>query len=192
MAEIILLSIISYIGTNIDDMIINTLFFASVEKRSDICSIVLGKYLGIGALALLSILGSFGLSFLPAQYVACLGLVPILLGVKETIRNIRGEEETPAAGEKSGLCLLWPVVLVTVANGADNIGVYVPLFAGFTRVQYIIFVAVFACMIAAWCAAGYALSKIPLLNSKINRHKKVVVPTIYILLGIYITSRSFV
>lgn len=54
MVETLILSITSFVGTNIDDMFINTLFFAEAETKSDSKTIVFGKYLGI--LIFLSIL----------------------------------------------------------------------------------------------------------------------------------------
>lgn len=57
--ETLILSITSFIGTNIDDMFINTLFFSEAETKADGKRIICGKYLGIGTLIILSILGAY-------------------------------------------------------------------------------------------------------------------------------------
>lgn len=43
--------------------------------------IVIGQYLGIGALTTISIIGALGVSLIPHEYVGLLGLVPIYLGI---------------------------------------------------------------------------------------------------------------
>ena len=186
MLEIFILSITSFISTNIDDIIIDAFFFSTAVKY-DIRNIVIGKYLGIGTLIVLSFIISIGLGFLPVQYIGYLGLIPIGLGIKEIIGNIcEKNRDEQVAGLSKSTNILWNVYLVTIANGADNIGVYIPLFTGFSAVQYVIFLVIYALMVALWCFLGYKASKICFLNNKITMYKKIIVPVVYILLGIYI------
>lgn len=72
------------------------------------------------------------LSFLPQQYIGLLELIPIRLGIKEIVCNFKRKstDESDEQTQKAG-GLVWSVLFVTVANGADNIGVYIPLFAGY-------------------------------------------------------------
>jgi len=76
---------------------------------------------------------------------------------------------------------------VTLANGGDNLGVYIPLFA--TTPQVIVnYVLVFAVMTAVWCALGYLAVNNPLIGSQIRRHGHVLLPVVLIALGLYILS----
>lgn len=191
MLEIFILSITSFLGTNIDDMIINTFFFSSAKSKKEIRSIILGKYIGIGLLVLVSVLVSLGLGFLPMKYIGYLGLIPIALGIKEIISNYKKDDDEDSKTENiKGSDLIWNVALVTIANGADNIGVYIPLFAGFSFIEYAIFCGVFLLLIALWCVLGQQIAKLPSLKNMIDRYKKVIVPSIYILLGLYILLKS--
>lgn len=54
MIETIIAGIMSFVGTNIDDIFINTLFFAQADTKRKIQSVVIGKYLGSGSLMLLT------------------------------------------------------------------------------------------------------------------------------------------
>lgn len=63
MIETLLSGAAAFVGTNIDDMFINMLFFTEADTKAEVRSVVIGKYLGIGALVLLSVLGAFGLQF---------------------------------------------------------------------------------------------------------------------------------
>lgn len=135
----IISGIISFIGTNIDDILIDTIFFTEADTKQKIRGAVLGKYLGIGTLILLSVLGAFGLSFLPKEYTRFLGLIPIGLGIGEWLSHMKnsenGDGDVPA--KKSAVFVL-NVTIVTISNGADNIGIYIPLFAGFDARQLFI------------------------------------------------------
>ena len=151
MVETFILSITSFVGTNIDDIFINTLFFTEAKTKADNRNIVIGKYLGIGALILLSVLGAFGLQFLPQQYIGYLGFVPIGLGIKEIIVAIKSRkadkaDEAEETAQKSAN-KVWNTALITMANGADNIGVYIPLFAGFAVWQILLAIYIFTSLL---------------------------------------------
>lgn len=194
MLEIVIAAIISFIGTNIDDIFINTLFFAQADTQHKIRSVIIGKYFGMGTLVLLSLLGAYGLQFVPQQYIGLLGLIPIVLGVRELIKaqrakRVSAKEKLENQSEPSrGMAL--NVALVTMANGADNIGVYIPLFASYSVVQMLAVVAIFALMIALWCVLGKKLADMPFLRSFLLKYKHIIVPAVFIFLGIYIFARS--
>ncbi|MBQ8638967.1 MAG: cadmium resistance transporter [Lachnospiraceae bacterium] len=190
--ETLILSITSFVGTNIDDMFINTLFFSEAETGADRNCIVCGKYLGTGILVLLSILGAFGLQFLPQRFIGCLGLIPIGLGVKEIIGSLKskGIDEADEDAEKSTNRVI-NTALITMANGADNIGVYIPLFAGFAVWQILLTVCVFFVFIAVWCFLGKALADLPVLRNLLSKYKTVIVPIVYIALGGYILLKNY-
>lgn len=194
MVETFILSITSFVGTNIDDIFINTLFFTEAKTKADNRNIVIGKYLGIGALILLSVLGAFGLQFLPQQYIGYLGLVPIGLGIKEIIVAIKSRkadkaDEAEETAQKSANKVL-NTALITMANGADNIGVYIPLFAGFAVWQTLLAIGVFLILIAVWCLLGKLLANLPVVKNVIEKYKTVIVPIVYIALGVYILLKN--
>lgn len=192
MIETLILSVTSFVGTNIDDMFINTLFFSEAETEADSKSVVCGKYLGIGTLIILSILGAFGLQFLPQHYICYLGLVPICLGIKEIISNAKSKENGEVNDNvKRSTNKVINTALITMANGADNIGVYIPLFAGFAVWQIVLAVCVFFVLIAIWCFLGKALADLPVIRNLLNRYKTVVVPVVYIALGLYILLKNY-
>lgn len=186
MIETLILSITSFIGTNIDDMFIDVLFFSQAKSRDDIRSIFIGKYLGIGALVLVSIFGAFGLQFLPQNYIRYLGIIPIGLGIKEIINNLKHNEEETSNQKRKVTGMLFNVILVTIVNGADNIGVYIPLFAGFQAWQIVVMVCVFVILIAVWCWLGKIMAELPVLRKFMVKYKELIVPVVFIGLGIYI------
>jgi phage major head subunit gpT-like protein len=61
----------------------------------------------------------------------------------------RNEEPSPVVASGLG-----SVAAVTIANGADNISVYTPLFHTLGIADSLNTIAVFAALVAVWCAAG--------------------------------------
>lgn len=189
--ETILTSVASFAATNMDDIFIDTILFAQAEKKRDVRAIVMGKYVGIGFLVIVSFLGAYFLKAVPQIYIRLLGVIPIFIGIRQWFdaQKDDGGEETVDSGRRS--CgMTASVALITIANGADNIGVYIPLFASFSAGQMMILCAVFAFMIALWCVWAKRISDLPLLNKFLVRYKHILVPIVLVLLGIYILMQK--
>lgn len=180
MIEAIISAVMAFIGTNIDDIFLLTIFFANAKTKHESHSVWLGQYLGVFALYLISVFGAVGLSFLPEKYISFLGILPILLGVKAIFE--REEEQADSSISSKAFA----VMLVTIANGADNLGVYIPLFSSFAWWQTAVAGGIFVLMIAIFCFLGKKLASLSFLRSFLFRRKRIVVPLILIALGIYI------
>jgi cadmium resistance protein CadD (predicted permease) len=80
---------------------------------------------------------------------------------------------------------------VTIANGGDNIGIYVPLFANRTLMGLGITLIVFFTMIAVWCWIANSLSRHRAIAQFISMcYGDRIVPFVLIGLGIYILVES--
>ena len=82
------------------------------------------------------------------------------------------------------------VFLVTIANGADNIGVYIPLFTTLNSLELIVTIIIFLLLIALWCFAGERLTNIPTIKHTIQKYKNIIVPVVFIVIGIFIIVES--
>jgi cadmium resistance protein CadD (predicted permease) len=169
---------------------IGTALIAMVLDRKPIKSMIKGLicypvFMGTWILIIISILSAQGLKWIPVEYIRFLGFIPIALGLRGFL-NKHDEDGNPPDSDSSRL--IWNVTIVTVANGADNLGVYIPLFAGFSWYQVLVFEAVFLVMIAVWCAFGYRISNVESYKNTIAKYKKAIVPLVYMILGIYILN----
>ena len=99
-----------------------------------------------------------------------------LLGLRAWKNREEGEDPTSAVGVLS-------TALLTIANGGDNLGVYIPLFAGYTAGTLAATAAVFALLCGLWCLLGVKLTLLPRVQAIIGRWKGVLVPVVLILLG---------
>ncbi len=79
---------------------------------------------------------------------------------------------------------------VTLANGGDNIGVYVPLFAARPAAQTVLLLATFAVLLVVWTFAGYALARRSALAGWLRRISGAVTPWVLIGLGLAILAEA--
>lgn len=176
----------SFAVTNIDDLLILSIYFATPQVR--IFQVIAGQYLGIVALIVVSLAGIVAGTFLDARYIAWLGVVPILLGLKGLYHLYKNNtDKDDASAAQSGMALsIISVATVTIANGGDNIGVYAPLFARVGLQTTILYAVVFLIMTGAWCALGHYAGRRRLVRNIFERYGKVILPFFLILLGLWI------
>jgi cadmium resistance transport/sequestration family protein len=188
----------AFSATNIDDIVILTLFFSQVNAAFRRRHIVVGQYLGFGTLVLASLPGFFGSFMVPQPWIGLLGIVPIALGVG---RLLNGEDEESEGEEeprepKNSLFTsfvspqTYSVAAVTVVNGSDNIGIYVPLFASSTWESLLVILGVFFSLVGVWCYAAYQLTRLPAIAALLTRYGNYLVPFVLIGLGVLILVES--
>jgi cadmium resistance protein CadD (predicted permease) len=174
-----------FAGTNVDDIIVLTVLFLSARAtgRPRPWQIWAGQYAGITVLVLVSALAALGLTVVPDRWVPLLGLVPIALGVRGLIAAVRrrddGDEPVVAGNAVA-------VAGVTIANGADNIAVYTPLFRTLGPADSVVTVVVFAVLVALWCAAASWLGSHRRVIAFTRRWGRWLVPLVFIAIGVVI------
>ncbi len=178
-------SAVAFASTNVDDIFVLLGFFADPAFRAR--QVVLGQYLGIGTLVAVSLVCSLIALVIPPAYIGLLGLLPIGIGVKKLWEARRGpEDDAEGAPPAPGTHKILSVAAVTVANGGDNIGVYVPMFATQTLDETLVLLAVFAAMTALWCLVAHALVSHRALGAPIRRYGHLLLPWVLIGIGIAI------
>lgn len=142
-----------FAATNIDDIVVLTvLFLASTRGALPGWKVVAGQYLGFIALVAISVVAAAGLTIVPDEWVGFLGLIPLAIGVYGLIRTLRrrGDDDDDDEGAIRAGGLLG-VAGITIANGADNISLYTPVFRTNPIPDTIITIVVFLVLVAVWC-----------------------------------------
>lgn len=78
------------------------------------------------------------------------------------------------------------VAAVTLANGGDNIGVYVPVFTTTGAGGLLTYALIFLILVALWCVAGYVLARRPLVARALSRWGHILLPIVLIGIGMII------
>lgn len=182
--------------TNIDDILLLSAFFADRALRPR--AVVIGQFVGIGVLTAVSAAAALLALAIPEGWVGLLGLAPLALGIRglhalwrsqnateseepERLQALERQAQSPTRAQ-------WmAVALVTMANGGDNLGVYIPLFS--RELAWVpVYGVVFAVMTALWCAIGHWLVHHPLLGTRIRKYGHLALPFVLIGLGLHILS----
>jgi cadmium resistance protein CadD (predicted permease) len=175
--EEVFLGVGIFASTNIDDIFLTIAFFADSRLRRS--AIILGKFLGIGALTLLSTIAAAGSLVVSPEWIALLGFVPLGLGLHALWSARRaalvtedgdGIENAPTAF----LAQVGAVAGVTAAN------------EDFSAIP--VFIVVFAFMTLLWCLAGKSLVSHPRLIGSMRSLSRRLLPYVLIVLGVSILS----
>lgn len=157
----------AFAATNLDDIVVLSLFFSQINTCFRHRHIVIGQYLGFSALVVASLPSFFGKFILPASWIGLLGIVPIMIGISRLLNQETDDGENPNSPEPSEVwwCnFLSPqtygVAAVTIANGGDNISIYMPMFATSRWDSLLVILTVFFVMVGVWCYAAYCLTQV--------------------------------
>jgi cadmium resistance transport/sequestration family protein len=184
----------AFMATNVDDIIILMLFFSQTNSSFRRQHVVAGQYLGFIALVIASLPGFFGGLMIPPAWIGLLGILPIAIGISSLINNQEDEPEIQTVSDfsttKSFLIAIAPqtykVAAVTFANGGDNIGIYVPLFASSNLAELAVICLTFWVLIGIWCYVAYRLTRHKAIAKILTEYGKRIVPFVLIGLGIFI------
>lgn len=189
----ILTSVLQAIGlfaaTNIDDIIVLSLFFArGAGQRGTTARILAGQYLGFAGILVAAILVTTGAgAFLPPAAIPYFGLIPLGLGLWAAWEAWRGDgdddDEAKVAGKEVGV---GAVAGVTFANGGDNIGVYTPVFLSVEPLAVVAYCVIFLALVAVLVALARFVATRPPIAEVLERFEHILFPIVLIGLGIVI------
>jgi len=177
--------------TNVDDIVVLSLFFGrSAGQHGAPTRIVTGQYLGFTAILAITVAAAYGATFLPESAIAYLGLLPLALGLwgawQAWKHHRQGDSGDQQPGNKQDGPKALQVAAVTFANGSDNIGVYLPVFAKAGAAGITVYIAVFLVLVGVWCAVGRYFAARPAVAKVIGRWGHILHPLVLITLGLFI------
>ncbi|OBQ37186.1 MAG: transporter [Anabaena sp. CRKS33] len=202
LANVFIQGIIAFTVTNIDDMIILLLLFSQSDSNFRKRHIFIGQYLGFLSIIILSLPGFLGGLFIQREWLGLLGILPIVIGVKQLINQQTESTEFqtvnpdfpqllhPNPTWSFFLSILHPntykVAAITIANSGDNISIYIPLFAGQDFVSLAIIIAVFLAMVGLGYGIAYLLTSQVTIGYILSRYGRAMIPFILMALGLFI------
>jgi cadmium resistance protein CadD (predicted permease) len=185
--SVIGLAIILFATTNVDDIFVLLTFLSERGVRTG--HVIVGQYLGITALLLISIVGSLVSLLLAPDHIGFLGLLPLLIGLKKVL-DLRRRPQTSKLEKTAGVGTVLAVAGVTIANGGDNIAAYVPVFATRSAIDITVIAIVFVALVAVWITFAHWLVNHPTFGAPIRRYGHFVTPLVLIILGVLIMREA--
>ncbi|WP_101652784.1 cadmium resistance transporter [Brevibacterium ihuae] len=178
-----------FMATNIDDIIVLSLFFArGAGQRGTTARILAGQYLGFAGILGAAVLVTLGAeAFLPPEVIPYFGFIPLALGLWAAWEAWRGggddDDDAKVAGKNVAV---WTVAGVTFANGGDNIGVYVPVFLSVGPAATVAYCIVFLVLVAVLVLLAKFVATRPPIAEVLERWEHILFPIVLIGLGIAI------
>ncbi|MEH2421350.1 MAG: cadmium resistance transporter [Nostoc sp.] len=201
-----LIGISAAFATTFDDNLYLTAFFGKVNRSFRPKHIVLGEFLGFTTLVCASLPGFFGGLIIPSTWIGLLGLLPIAIGISnlisrkeeaETVQAVSVDLTPTKSGHKKKSLLAtirdpqtYRVSAVTIANGGNNIGIYVPLFASSNLPSLGVILCACYFSVGVWCLLSYNLTRNPLMTPVLTRYGRKIFPFVLIYLGLSILIKS--
>ncbi|KAK6351240.1 hypothetical protein TWF718_004410 [Orbilia javanica] len=186
----------TFVVTNIDDLFVLVTFFteSSVNKNLTPLLITVGQYVGFTVIITISMIGFAVAQAIPSEPIGFLGLLPILLGVWKVLELLfpsdPEDEEEEQNIKAAGLKCVMKVAGITIMNGGDNIGTYVPLFSQVERVEIAVYIVTYYILLGVWCLLAFLILKQRHILAIAQKYAGLVVPLLYIGLGIFIIIKS--
>ncbi|MEI2579204.1 cadmium resistance transporter [Scytonema sp. PRP1] len=203
----LILGISAAFATTFDDNIYLTAFFGKVNHVFRPKHIIIGEFVGFTALVLASLPGFFGGLVLPEAWIGLLGILPIVIGISnlmsrdddgDTIQDVSVDFRHTVKSRRHKKSLFatlrdpqtYRVSAVTIANGGNNIGIYVPLFATTNLPSLGVILCVCYFTVGVWCLLSYNLTRNPLMAPLMARYGRKIFPFVLIWLGFSIMMKS--
>ncbi|OBT60722.1 hypothetical protein VE03_09786 [Pseudogymnoascus sp. 23342-1-I1] len=188
---------LTFILTNIDDAFVLVTFFAesATSKNLTPLKITLGQYLGFTVIVIVSLIGFAVAVAIPSEPIGFLGLLPILLGAWRLFdllfpKKDDAEEEESESQRIANARSVFKVAGITIMNGGDNIGTYIPLFSQAEGAEVAVYVVVYYILLGIWCLIAFLIMKQKHILRIAEKYASFIIPFLYLGLGIYIVVTS--
>lgn len=187
----VLTGITAYISTSIDYLVILMIIFGTVGRQKR-WQVYLGDLVGTAVLVAASLICAFVLKLVPEEWVlGLLGLIPIFMGVRLLIAGEDDDDSVVESRLNRGGSVVLSVAVITIATcGADNIGIYVPMFAQMNWPSILTVLVTFLVMLTLFCFIGYIIGRLPVISTILEKWGSLVTAIVYIGLGIFILVES--
>jgi cadmium resistance transport/sequestration family protein len=180
----IIAAMITYIATSIDEIPVLFMLYTKAGNRGKGKNITISYFIGTFLLIALGLLGAFGLGQIPQQWIIGLfGLVPFALGIKILFLGEDEDEEKAVTSASKYKTLGIQVFAITIGLGADDLGVYIPLFTTITGWEIVQIILVFAFGTALLCYISYQLTQINRLTRYIQKYERFILGVVFVVIG---------
>lgn len=184
MLQLVVLSVAAFASANLDDIFLLTAWLGDPKLRPS--QVYAGQFIGFGVLALASAVCATLFIRVSGHYLAFLGILPILLGVRRLWMSWKGVPEEPSPDHHA--LKIMTVATVTIVNGTDDLAVFVPLLAKAGILALPLVMTVFFVMTGLWCIIATAMARHQLVAGFLDRWGHKLMPVLLIALGIYILN----
>lgn len=195
------------VATTFDDNIYLTGFFSEVNRTFRPKHVIVGELLGFTTLISISLIGFLIGLAIPSNWIGLLGILPILIGLNNLRllllnrddsnydKSVNLRKNSRFHGFDSRRLSLWKVIrdrqtyqvsAVTISNGGNNLGIYIPLFASSSLQNLAVIIPVCYLIVGTWLFMSYHLTRQPGIAFVLSRYAGKLFPFVLMWLGLRI------
>lgn len=180
---------LAFASTNMDNLLL--LVGWQLSRSASTPQLFVGYALGMfGVLVIAILIGLVGYLF-PLEYLGYLGVVPIVLGLRLLLGNLRGKASEAAAPEAvpvgAGVLALASVQL---SNGVDTVLVFAPLLADSRLIFDAQIAALFVVLALFWFVLARVVGAHALNLPAVEKAGRWLAPLVMIGVGVYILGNT--
>lgn len=207
--ETVKIGLATAVATTFDDNIYLTAFFSEVNRTFRPKHVVVGEILGFTVLVAISLVGFVVGLVVDSSWIGLLGILPILIGLRNLIhlnrnqsdndKSVNLKRKSKSQGFKSQKRSLRDVIrdpqtyrvsAVTISNGGNNLGIYIPLFASSALPNLAVIILVCYFILCTWIFMSYHLTHQPGIAFILSRYASKIFPFVLMWLGLRIILDS--
>ncbi len=181
-SALLAIALVGFVTTNLDDLVA----LAAFSRRYQVAHVLLGQVIGFSVLVGTSLVLAALVQAALGPWIGLLGVVPIAVGVTA----YREGGGLPFDGEnerESGQVSV--VAAVGIANGADNLAVYVPLFAVLSVAEAGVVSAAMVVLSVLWVGLAVAVVRLSPVRRLVDAADRLV-PLVFVCIGLYVLVES--
>ncbi|MEJ6401084.1 cadmium resistance transporter [Nicoliella lavandulae] len=185
----IMTGITAYISTGIDYILILMTVLAFNQTTTERIKVYWGDLIGTIVLVATSLALSFSAKLIPADWIlGLLGIIPIIIGIIILTKLGDEDEHEQVVKRLSKRHLVLNVAIITITTcGADNIGIYVPIFAQINQWHSLLIILVtFLIMLTVFFGLALLFINIPIVAKLLDRYGDIFTAIVYIGIGLFI------
>lgn len=204
---LLMAAIVLFAATNIDDLFLLIVIHSDHRRKYPPQAVLIGQLIGFSLIIAVSLLGYGFHILIPGEWLACMGVFPLVLGTKQLAAGIafrlkRHSTATPPGSFTGAVAVprlptSWrrtstKLAALTIANGSDNISVYLPTFSRLNLHRLLLTLTIFyGCLIGLWSISNW-LALHPRWQDWIQTHGPLFSPLVLISLGFWLLKDSVI
>ena len=189
--ETILASVVVFVATSVDELVVLTTIFAYAERRKAVGQVYVGQLISQAVLLTISLLAAFGIASISQKGIGLLGILPIVLGIRILLggdEEDEAEEIASRLGSRAGFTVA--VALIAIAGGSEELAVFTPFLGSLARPDLVVALVTLVLLVPVWCRIAQRTASIRRIQGWITRYQRIFMPVVFIGLGAYVIVDS--
>ncbi len=176
MIETVLSSVVVFVATSVDELVVLTTIFAYAERRKAVAQVYAGQLISQVVLLTISVLAASGIETISPEAIGLLGILPIVLGIRILLGGDEEDEAQETAnrlGSRASFTLT--VALIAIGGGGEELAVFIPFLGSLSMPNLVVALVTLLLLLPVWCRVSQRIASIKRIQGWIARYQRIFV-----------------